>query len=73
MVPEQAALAGELLGADTVIPMHYGGYAFEPHYVPIDNARELFEAAARGRPFRATPLAVGESLEPAATRRPVAG
>ena len=72
MVPEQAALAGELLGAETVIPMHYGGYAFEPHYVPIGDARELFEAAARGRPFRATPLAVGESLEPAATRRPVA-
>ena len=72
MVPEQAALAGELLGAATVIPMHYGGYAFEPHYVPIADARELFEAAARGRPFRATPLAVGESLEPAATRRPVA-
>ena len=35
MVPEQAALAGELLGAGTVIPMHYGGFAFEPHYVPI--------------------------------------
>ena len=26
MVPEQAALAGELLGAGTVIPMHYGGF-----------------------------------------------
>src|SRR3954451_16730945 len=28
MEPEQAALAGELLGAGTVVPMHYGGYAF---------------------------------------------
>ncbi len=64
MVPEQAALAGELLGAATLIPMHYGGYAFEPHYVPIGDAHERFEAAARSRPYRAAPLAVGESLTP---------
>ena len=62
MVPEQAALAGELLGAGTVIPMHYGGFAFEPHYVPIPDARERFEAAANGRPYRAAPLAPGETL-----------
>ena len=62
MVPEQAALAGELLGAGTVIPMHYGGFAFEPHYVPIPDARERFEAAADGRPYRAAPLAPGETL-----------
>jgi L-ascorbate metabolism protein UlaG (beta-lactamase superfamily) len=64
MVPEQAALAGELLGARSVVPMHYGGYDFAPHYIPIDGARELFEAAARGRPYRAAPLAAGESLAP---------
>ncbi len=62
MVPEQAALAGELLGAAAVIPMHYGGFAFEPHYVPIPDARERFEAAANGRPYRAAPLAPGETL-----------
>jgi L-ascorbate metabolism protein UlaG (beta-lactamase superfamily) len=62
MVPEQAALAGELLGAGTVIPMHYGGFGFEPHYVPIPDARERFEAAANGRPYRAAPLAPGETL-----------
>jgi L-ascorbate metabolism protein UlaG (beta-lactamase superfamily) len=61
MDPEQAALAGELLGADVVVPMHYGGYDFEPHYRPIANARERFERAARGRPYRARPLESGES------------
>ena len=62
MEPEQAALAGELLGAGTVVPMHYGGYAFEPHYRPIEDALDRFERAARGRPYRAAPLAPGEAL-----------
>jgi L-ascorbate metabolism protein UlaG (beta-lactamase superfamily) len=62
MEPEQAALAGELLSAGTVVPMHYGGFAFEPHYRPISDARERFERAARGRPYRAAPLAPGEAL-----------
>jgi L-ascorbate metabolism protein UlaG (beta-lactamase superfamily) len=62
MEPEQAALAGELLGAGTVVPMHYGGFAFEPHYLPIADARERFERAARGRPYEAAPLAPGEVL-----------
>jgi L-ascorbate metabolism protein UlaG (beta-lactamase superfamily) len=62
MEPEQAALAGELLGAATVVPMHYGGFAFEPHYRPIADARERFERAARDRPYDAAPLAPGEVL-----------
>ena len=63
MEPEQAALAGELLGAGTVVPMHYGGYAFEPHYRPIADARERFERAAAGRPYRAAPLEPGDGLD----------
>jgi L-ascorbate metabolism protein UlaG (beta-lactamase superfamily) len=62
MDPEQAALAGELLGAATVVPMHHGGYALAPYYRPIPDARERFERAARGRPYRAAPLAPGETL-----------
>ncbi len=62
MLPQQASLAGELLGAKTVIPMHYGGFAFAPHYIPIEAPREQFEAAARDRPFRVAALAPGESL-----------
>ena len=62
MDPEQAALAGELLGARAVVPMHYGGFGFEPYYVPIVDARERFERAARGRPYRAVALAPGDAL-----------
>jgi L-ascorbate metabolism protein UlaG (beta-lactamase superfamily) len=61
MEPEQAALAGELLGAAVVVPMHYGGFAYEPHYRPIPDALERFERAARGRPYRAAALDPGES------------
>lgn len=62
MEPEQAALAGELLAAGTVVPMHYGGFAFDPFYRPIADARRRFERAARERPFRAAPLDPGEAL-----------
>jgi L-ascorbate metabolism protein UlaG (beta-lactamase superfamily) len=62
MVPEQAALAGELLGAATLVPMHYGGYEFEPHYRPIANARERFEREARVRPYRVALPDVGEAV-----------
>src|SRR3954452_2390656 len=49
--PEQAALAGELLGARAVVPMHYGGFAIDPYYRPVDGAEERFLAAAAGRPY----------------------
>lgn len=62
MDPEQAALVGELLGATTVVPMHYGGFAFEPHYRPIPDARRRFERAASGRPYRTATLAPGDEL-----------
>jgi L-ascorbate metabolism protein UlaG (beta-lactamase superfamily) len=62
MEPEQAALAAELLGADTVVPMHYGGFAFDPYYRPVDDALGRFERAARGRPYRSAALAPGEAL-----------
>jgi L-ascorbate metabolism protein UlaG (beta-lactamase superfamily) len=62
MEPEQAALAGELLAAGTIVPMHYGGFAFEPHYRPIADAGERFERAARGRPYAAAVLAPGDPL-----------
>jgi L-ascorbate metabolism protein UlaG (beta-lactamase superfamily) len=61
--PEQAALAGELLGAKTVVPIHYGGYDIEPWYRPIAYAAERFEAAARDRPFEAHVLEPGGRLE----------
>jgi L-ascorbate metabolism protein UlaG (beta-lactamase superfamily) len=65
MEPEQAAIAAELLGARQVVPIHYGGFAAEPWYRPIDDAVRRFEAAADGRPYDARVLDPGESIEPA--------
>lgn len=66
MEPEQAALAGELLGARTVVPMHYDGFAIDPWYRPIADAGERFKAAAAGRSYEARVLEPGESFEPSA-------
>jgi L-ascorbate metabolism protein UlaG (beta-lactamase superfamily) len=69
MEPEQAALAGELLGARTVVPMHYDGFAIDPWYRPTADAGERFEAAAGGRAYEVRVLEPGESFEPAAVAR----
>jgi hypothetical protein len=42
--------------------MHYGGFAIEPHYRPVADARERFERAAGARPYRSVPLAPGDTL-----------
>jgi L-ascorbate metabolism protein UlaG (beta-lactamase superfamily) len=61
--PEQAAIAGELLGARTLVPIHYDGYAVEPWYRPVDDPVGRFEAATAGRPYEARLLEPGESLD----------
>jgi L-ascorbate metabolism protein UlaG (beta-lactamase superfamily) len=66
MEPEQAAIAAELLGAATLIPMHYDGYAIDPWYRPVDGPVARFEAATSGRPYEVRMLEAGESFEPAA-------
>jgi L-ascorbate metabolism protein UlaG (beta-lactamase superfamily) len=66
MDPEHAALAGELLRARTVVPMHYDGFEFEPRYRPAPNAAARFAAAAAGRPYEARVPEPGESFELAA-------
>ena len=71
MVPEQAALAGELLGAKTVVPIHYGGFADR---APLPAGREplpRFEAAADARDYETRVLEPGETLE-LATSEPAA-
>jgi L-ascorbate metabolism protein UlaG (beta-lactamase superfamily) len=65
MEPEQAAIAGELLGARTVVPIHHGGFAADPWYRPVDDAVRRFEAASEGRSYEARVLDPGESIEPA--------
>ncbi len=63
MEPEQAALAGDLLGARAVVPMHYDGYVIDPWYRPIDHAADRFQAAAAGRSYAARMLRPGDALE----------
>jgi L-ascorbate metabolism protein UlaG (beta-lactamase superfamily) len=63
MEPEQAALAGELLGAGAVVPMHYDGFEIDPWYRPVFEAAARFEAAAAERPYEACVLEPGDSLE----------
>jgi L-ascorbate metabolism protein UlaG (beta-lactamase superfamily) len=63
MEPEQAALAGDLLRARVVVPMHYDGFGANPWYRPIGDAADRFRAAAAGRSFAARVLTPGESLE----------
>jgi L-ascorbate metabolism protein UlaG (beta-lactamase superfamily) len=68
MEPEQAALAGELLAAGTIVPMHYDGFEIEPWYRPVSESAARFEAATSARPCEARMLEPGESFEPAAVR-----
>lgn len=63
MEPEQAALAGELLRARTVIPMHYDGFEIDPWYRGVSEAAGRFKAAAAGRSYEARVLDAGESFE----------
>ncbi|MGZ5388094.1 MAG: MBL fold metallo-hydrolase [Solirubrobacterales bacterium] len=63
MEPEQAALAGDLLGARAVVPMHFGGYAVEPWYRPLLDAAERFAAAAASKSFETHLLAPGQGLD----------
>jgi L-ascorbate metabolism protein UlaG (beta-lactamase superfamily) len=63
MEPEQAALAAELLGAATVVPIHYDGFEIEPFYRPVSGAAERFLAAAAGRPYEPRVLEPGEGFE----------
>lgn len=63
MEPEQAALAGELLDAGTVVPMHYDGFEIESWYRPVPEATRRFAAAAALRSNDAQVLEPGQSLE----------
>jgi len=59
MDPEQAALAAELLRAERIVPLHYGGYDIPGVYEPVLEPLGRLAAATS----RATPLKVGETIE----------
>ncbi len=62
MEPEQTAIAAEILGASTVVPIHYDGYNAEGFYQPAEDALRRFQSAAADRQVPTRVLAVGESM-----------
>jgi L-ascorbate metabolism protein UlaG (beta-lactamase superfamily) len=56
--PEQAALAGELLAAERLIPMHFGAYALPGVYEPVADALERLQAGSE----RCVVLEPGEQI-----------
>jgi L-ascorbate metabolism protein UlaG (beta-lactamase superfamily) len=60
--PEQAALAAQMLGAGSVVPIHYDGYEMAPWYQPVGDARERFLRAAAERDCNARTLELGEVI-----------
>jgi len=65
--PEQAATAAELLRARTLIPIHYGGFAVDPWYLPAADPTERFKVATAGRSYETRVLEPGERFEPLAS------
>jgi L-ascorbate metabolism protein UlaG (beta-lactamase superfamily) len=59
MEPEQAALAAELLQADRLVPIHYGGYDMPGIYEPVDDPSQRLIAASD----RCTPMQPGETID----------
>lgn len=57
--PEQAALAAELLHADRLIPIHFGGYDLPGVYDPVSDPLKRLSAATD----RAIPAKPGEAIE----------
>jgi L-ascorbate metabolism protein UlaG (beta-lactamase superfamily) len=62
MDPVQAAAAAKLLGADLVVPIHYGPLHETPNYVQADDPAGSLETAARELGVNARVLRPGESL-----------
>jgi L-ascorbate metabolism protein UlaG (beta-lactamase superfamily) len=62
MDPGQAAVAAKLLGAPTVVPIHYGPLHEAPDYVQSDDPSGTIRAAAVELGIEARVLAPGERL-----------
>jgi L-ascorbate metabolism protein UlaG (beta-lactamase superfamily) len=63
MEPEQAAAAVDALGAATLVPIHYGGFEVDPHYLPVTDPLDRLDVAVSARPYTARAIEPGESLE----------
>ena len=58
LTPDEAGLAAELLGAERLIPIHYGAYAIPGIYEPVPDALERVRSVSD----RVSVLEPGESL-----------
>ncbi|HEX3511871.1 MAG TPA: MBL fold metallo-hydrolase [Solirubrobacteraceae bacterium] len=58
MVPEEAALATEILGARRLLPIHYNGYELEGIYEPVADALARVSKASP----HVAPLQLGETI-----------
>ena len=59
MDPEQAALAAELLRAERLVPIHYGGYELPGLYEPVPDALDRVKSASS----RVMAVELGRSVE----------
>jgi L-ascorbate metabolism protein UlaG (beta-lactamase superfamily) len=59
MDPEQAAQAAQLLSAERLVPIHYGGYDLPGIYEPVPDAAGRLRAASS----RASVLEPGEEID----------
>jgi L-ascorbate metabolism protein UlaG (beta-lactamase superfamily) len=59
MDPDQAALAAELLQAERLVPISYGGYTLPGLYEPVTDALKRLKSASN----RVTTLGLGESIK----------
>ena len=59
MDPEQAALAAELLRAERLVPIHYGGYELPGLYEPVPDALDRVTSASS----RVMAVELGRSVE----------
>ena len=59
MDPEQAALAAELLRAERLVPIHYGGYELPGLYEPVPDALDRVKSASG----RVMAVELGRSVE----------
>lgn len=62
MTPEQAVAAGLVLGADVVVPIHYGTFHFPPNYEEYPQAEKAFRDAAAERGVSVRVLDQGETI-----------
>jgi L-ascorbate metabolism protein UlaG (beta-lactamase superfamily) len=63
MNPEQAAIAAEILGARTTIPIHSEGYEIDGIYEPVADGSDRFVQEAAEHDVRTRILDPGEAIE----------